>query len=292
MSVPPKMIDPSAPKIVSWCLLTVTDSLAPPTSPCDPCLTFFTQVKSFEGPGPSSPFSSGSNEWRLNLGGQPLSSPGVCIPMITARGLGPPRGSGLPITVVPNLAFTSFTGGLGAVQPVSIKHQVFDPTTGTSVPQEIFSFDITMALDANGNTAPTIDPKLVPLLPVLTMPFPGDTIFDVFAGGQVQLADLKEGVTYSSNKLGMTFQLVPGASDWANAPWVDPVTGHPPPPWMLQAWVYDGPIDVSQNTAFTCDLVGADVTLGPVVFGLDPFFYAAGPLLATIATYVQIWAGQ
>ena len=201
--------------------------------------------------------------------------------MITAPGLGPPQGSGQPITVVPNLAFTSFSGGLGAVQPVSIKY----------LGLEVFRFDITMAFDASHSTAPTIDPKI--LSPVLTMPFPGDTIFDVFAGGQVQLADLQEGVTYSSNKLGVTFQLVPGANAWKDAPWVDKVTGHPPPPWMLQAWVYDGPIDANQNTVFTCDLVGADVTLGPVVFASDPFFYAAGPLLSgTIAQYVQIWAGQ
>src|SRR5258705_13964317 len=102
--------------------------------------------------------------------------------MLTQRGLGPPRGSGQPITVVPNLAFTSFHGGSGSVQPVSIKY----------LGLEVFSFDITLALDGNGDAAPTIDPKVVPLSPVLTMAFPGDTIFDVFAGGQVQLADLQE----------------------------------------------------------------------------------------------------
>jgi hypothetical protein len=285
MSVPPKIIDPLAPKIVSWCLLPVSDPAALPPH-CDPCFGFFVQVRSFEGQGPPSPFTSGSNEMWLNLGGQPLRMPGVCIPMITQLGwAGPPPHTGPfpPITVVPNLAFTSFSGSFGAVQPVSIKY----------LGLEVFSFDITMALDASHNTVPTIDPKVVPLSLVLTMPRPGDTIFDVFAGGQVQLADLKEGVTYSSRNLGLTFQLVPGASAWRDAPFVNPATGHPPPPWVLQAWVYDGPIDVNQNSVFTCDLVGADVTLGPVVFASDPFFYAAGHLLpGTIDNYVQIWAGQ
>src|SRR5258708_18103163 len=124
MSVPP-IIDPSAPKIVSWCLLPVTDTSAPPPSPCDPCYSFFTQVRAFEGLGPPSPFTSGSNEMRLNLGGQPLSHPGVCIPMLTQRGLGPPRGSGQPITVVPNLAFTSFHGGACFGPPLSNKKFCF-----------------------------------------------------------------------------------------------------------------------------------------------------------------------
>src|SRR5258708_26650311 len=107
MSVAPKIIDPTAPKIVSWCLLPVTDTSAPPLSPCDPCYTFFMPVRQFESEGLPSPFASGAIEMVLNLGGQPLSNPGVCIPMITARGLAPPRGSGQPIIYPQNLVFTA-----------------------------------------------------------------------------------------------------------------------------------------------------------------------------------------
>jgi hypothetical protein len=280
MSVPPKIIDPLAPKIVSWCLLPVSDPAAPPPH-CDPCFGFFVPVKQFESLGPSSPFASGAIEMVLNLGGLPLRMPGVCIPMITARGLAPPGGVSPPILYPQNLIFTS-TGRFGDVQPVSIKY----------LGLEVFSFNITMGLDANHDVWPTIDPKAVPLSPVLTMPRPGDIISDVFAGVLVQLADLIEGVTYFSKNLGLTFQLVPNANAWKDAPWVDSVTGHPPPPWVVQAWVYDGPIDSTQSTVFTADLVGGAVTEGPVVFNGDSFFYAASPLLATIDTYVQTWAGQ
>jgi hypothetical protein len=212
----------------------------------------------------------------LNLGGLTLHSPGVCIPMITARGLSQ------PILYPQNLTFTA-TGRVGDVQPVSIKY----------LGLEVFSFNITMGLDASHSISPTIDPAAVPLSPVLTMPRPGDIISDVFAGGIVQLADLQEGRTYFSKNLGLTFQLVPNANAWKQAPWVDAVTGHPPPPWVLQAWVYDGPIDPTQSSIFKADLVGGDVAEGPVVFGLDSFFYVASPLLASgINQYVQIWAGQ
>jgi hypothetical protein len=283
MSVPPKIIDPTAPKIVSWCLLQVSDTAAPPLSPCNPCYTFFEAVKLFESQIPSQ-FASGGIGMKLNLGGQPLSSPGVCIPMITERGVvGGLGGATRAILYPQDLTFTAF-GKPGDVQPVSI----------TYLGLEVFSFDITIIEDASLGATPSIDPKAVPLSSVLTMAQPGDTITDVFDPlvGTVQLSDLKEGVTYFSRKLGLTFQLVPNATNWKNAPWVDSVTGHPPPPWVVQAWVYDGPIDTTQSTIFEADLVGGDLAEGPLVFGLDSFFYAAGPLLAGISQYVQIWAGQ